>query len=42
MIEETGGKAAFIETDVSKISEIEAVIDRVTKEYGRLDSVSYC
>ena len=41
-IEESGGKAVFMETDVSQISEIEALIHKVTEEYGKLDTVSYC
>ena len=41
-IEEAGGKAVFIQTDVSQISEIEALIAHVTEEYGHLDTVSYC
>ena len=41
-IEESGGKAVFMETDVSQISEIQLLMQKVTEEYGRLDTVSYC
>jgi len=41
-IEEFGGKAVFMEVDVSNTKEVEALINRIVEEYGHLDSVSYC
>ncbi len=41
-IEESGGKAVFMEVDVNRIAEVEALITRIVEEYGHLDSVSYC
>ncbi len=41
-IKEAGGKAVFIETDVSEISEIEALNNKIAEEYGHLDAISYC
>ena len=37
MIRDARGEATFIEADVSKSAEFEALIDRVTQVYGRLD-----
>ncbi len=37
MIEDEGGKAIFVKTDVSKSSEVEALVKRVIEVYGRLD-----
>ena len=37
IIRESGGTATFIEADVSKASEVEAMIDLVVRTYGRLD-----
>jgi len=39
MIEESGGKAIFIQTDVTKATEVEAMVDRIVQTYGRLDCV---
>ncbi len=36
-IEQLGGEASFIQTDVSKSSEIEALIQQTVERYGRLD-----
>ncbi|MFO8102361.1 MAG: SDR family NAD(P)-dependent oxidoreductase [Dehalococcoidia bacterium] len=41
-IQEAGGEAVFIETDVSRISEIEVLTKKITEEYGQLDAISYC
>lgn len=37
MIEEKGGESIFISTDVSKAQEVELLIDKTVKTYGRLD-----
>jgi NAD(P)-dependent dehydrogenase (short-subunit alcohol dehydrogenase family) len=37
MVKEAQGEATFMEVDVSKSVEVEALIDRVTKVYGGLD-----
>ena len=37
MIEETGGEAIFVKTDVSKTTEAEVLIRKVVDTYGRLD-----
>ncbi len=37
LIEDTGGKAIFIEADISKAAEAEALIAGATKAFGRLD-----
>jgi len=37
MIKETGGEAIFIKADVSKMSEVEALIMKAVETYGRLD-----
>ncbi len=37
IIRESGGTAIFTEVDVSKASEVEAMIDTVVGTYGRLD-----
>lgn len=37
MIEKRGGDAVFVKTDVSKAAEVEALIDKAVKTYGRLD-----
>ncbi|MFB6106419.1 MAG: SDR family NAD(P)-dependent oxidoreductase [Halobacteriaceae archaeon] len=37
VIEEMGGEAAFVETDVSDPAECEALIEHVVDEYGQLD-----
>lgn len=37
MIKEAGGDAIFITTDVSKASEVEALIRQTVAHYGRLD-----
>ena len=36
-IQETGGEAIFIKTDISKASEVEALIDKTESVYGHLD-----
>lgn len=36
-IQETGGEAIFIKTDISKAIEVEALIDKTVNVYGRLD-----
>jgi NAD(P)-dependent dehydrogenase (short-subunit alcohol dehydrogenase family) len=37
MIEESGGKAIFVKADVSKASDVEALIGKAVDTYGRLD-----
>jgi NAD(P)-dependent dehydrogenase (short-subunit alcohol dehydrogenase family) len=37
MITETGGEAAFIQTDVSQSAQVETLITRAVSTYGRLD-----
>jgi NAD(P)-dependent dehydrogenase (short-subunit alcohol dehydrogenase family) len=37
MIKETGGEAIFVKTDVSKASEVEAMVRKTVETYGRLD-----
>jgi NAD(P)-dependent dehydrogenase (short-subunit alcohol dehydrogenase family) len=37
LVRDTGGEALFLRCDVSKASEVEAIIDTVVKRYGRLD-----
>ena len=37
MIEDLGGQAAFVETNVAKAGEVEAMIKRAVEAYGRLD-----
>jgi NAD(P)-dependent dehydrogenase (short-subunit alcohol dehydrogenase family) len=37
MIEEAGGEAIFAKTDVRKAVEVEAVVNKAVKTYGRLD-----
>jgi len=39
MIEESGGKAIFVETDVSQSDQVEALINKAVETYGRLDCV---
>ena len=36
-IEDAGGEAIFVRTDVSKIDEVEALVGRAVEEYGQLD-----
>jgi NAD(P)-dependent dehydrogenase (short-subunit alcohol dehydrogenase family) len=37
LIKEAGGEAIFIKCDVSKATEVEAMVDKCVKTYGRLD-----
>lgn len=37
MIEKAGGEAIFVKTDVSKSSEVEAMVKKTIEAYGRLD-----
>lgn len=37
MIVDAGGEAIFVRTDVSKAVEVEAMVNKTTKTYGRLD-----
>ena len=37
LIEEDGGEASFVEADVSKAAEVEALVGRTVEAYGRLD-----
>jgi NAD(P)-dependent dehydrogenase (short-subunit alcohol dehydrogenase family) len=37
LVEEAGGKAMFVKTDVSKATEVEALIQKIVETYGRLD-----
>jgi NAD(P)-dependent dehydrogenase (short-subunit alcohol dehydrogenase family) len=37
LVEEAGGKAMFVKTDVSKATEVEALIQKIVQTYGRLD-----
>lgn len=37
LIQESGGAATFVETDVSKTSEVEALVQQTVATYGRLD-----
>ena len=39
MIEETGHKAIFVSTDVSRSSDVEALIDHTVEQFGRLDCI---
>ena len=36
-VRQAGGEALFVRTDVTKRSDIEALIDRTVSKYGRLD-----
>ena len=36
-IEQTGGRAFFVRTDVSRAEEVENLLDRVVEKFGRLD-----
>jgi NAD(P)-dependent dehydrogenase (short-subunit alcohol dehydrogenase family) len=38
MIRKAGGEATFLRTDVSKASEVQAMVNRTVEIYGRLDS----
>jgi len=37
LIEEDGGEASFVEADVSKAAQVEALVGRTVETYGRLD-----
>jgi NAD(P)-dependent dehydrogenase (short-subunit alcohol dehydrogenase family) len=37
MIKQAGGEATFVKTDVSKAAEVEALVNKTIKTYGRLD-----
>ena len=37
MIVEQGGKALFVQTNVTRANEVEALIDKIVQHYGRLD-----
>jgi NAD(P)-dependent dehydrogenase (short-subunit alcohol dehydrogenase family) len=37
LIKEAGGEAIFVKCDVSKATEVEAMVDKCVKTYGRLD-----
>jgi NAD(P)-dependent dehydrogenase (short-subunit alcohol dehydrogenase family) len=37
MIKEAGGEATFVRTDVSKASEVEALVNKAVETYGQLD-----
>ena len=37
LIEESGGQAAFIKTNVAEIEEVDALINQIADTYGRLD-----
>lgn len=37
MIVEQGGKALFVQTNVTRANEVEALIDKIVNHYGRLD-----
>jgi NAD(P)-dependent dehydrogenase (short-subunit alcohol dehydrogenase family) len=37
LIEEAGGESTFVRCDVSKASDVEAMVDTCVKKYGRLD-----
>lgn len=37
LIQEDGGEASFVEADVSKAAQVEALVERVVGTYGRLD-----
>ncbi|KAL1622890.1 hypothetical protein SLS56_008571 [Neofusicoccum ribis] len=37
LIREVGGKATFVQTDVSKAVDVEALVERTVTEFGRLD-----
>ncbi len=37
MIKEAGGEAIFVKTDVSSSVEVEALVQKAVKTYGRLD-----
>ncbi len=36
-IKEAGGEAIFVQTDVSKVPQVQALVEKTVKEYGRLD-----
>ena len=36
-VEEAGGEALFVHTNVAKFEEVEAAVDRAAEEYGSLD-----
>ncbi|MHC5730586.1 MAG: SDR family NAD(P)-dependent oxidoreductase, partial [Nostoc sp.] len=36
LIKETGGEAIFVKTDVSNAAEVEALVNKTVKTYGRL------
>jgi NAD(P)-dependent dehydrogenase (short-subunit alcohol dehydrogenase family) len=42
MIKDAGGEAIFVRTDVSKASEVEALIKKAVETYGRLDFAFNC
>lgn len=37
LIEESGGRAAFVQCDVSSAAQVQAMIDAVTRQFGRID-----
>ncbi|MFL1673351.1 SDR family NAD(P)-dependent oxidoreductase [Paenibacillus dendritiformis] len=37
LIREQGGQAIFVKTDVSKLEEVEALVDRAVETFGRID-----
>src|SRR5690348_11481001 len=37
LIEEAGGEAMFVKTDVSKTTEVAALVQKIVQTYGRLD-----
>ncbi|BFH68626.1 sorbitol-6-phosphate 2-dehydrogenase [Paenibacillus dendritiformis] len=37
LIREQGGQAVFVKTDVSKLEEVEALVDRAVETFGRID-----
>ncbi|MDR7315149.1 NAD(P)-dependent dehydrogenase (short-subunit alcohol dehydrogenase family) [Brevibacillus nitrificans] len=37
MIQEAGGEAIFVQTDVSKYEDVEALVDKAVATFGRID-----
>jgi len=37
MIEEAGGSAIFVQTDVSQTDQVQALVNRSVEQFGRLD-----
>jgi NAD(P)-dependent dehydrogenase (short-subunit alcohol dehydrogenase family) len=42
MVKDMGGKALFVQTDISQEKQVEKLIDEIIKQYGRLDCAFNC